>query len=276
MKLFVPDIGTLIRLEQDWQVTLYAEYRNRSLFDKLGLPYKTTVIDLPKGLVIKVDRIYIRKGLSQYSSLTFTCPKPKTKKEKELNPKNIDLGGAKFWIKLHECNGLSISNVISNEETVSSIKELYSAIPSKKIVEDLIKFGCVNKKSNKIKLPSINDNLYRHFIRGYFDGDGSISYGKNITLNFVSGSFIFLEEISSLLNRETLCKKANLVGKSNNYRYLSYNRLDDIRNIYEYLYNESTLFLERKKEKIEYIISNYDIIKILINKDRRESYDRNK
>lgn len=128
MKLFVPDIGTLIRLEQDWQVTLYAEYRNRTLFDKLGLPYKTTVIDLPKGLVIKVDRIYIRKGLSQYSSLTFTCPKPKTKKEKELNPKNIDLGGAKFWIKLHECNGLNINTVTSNEETVNSIKELYREI----------------------------------------------------------------------------------------------------------------------------------------------------
>jgi hypothetical protein len=136
MKLFVPDIGTLIRLEQDWQVTLYAEHRNRSLFDKLGLPYKTTIIDLPKGLVIKVDRIYIRKGLSQYSSLTFTCPKPKTKKEKELNPKNIDLGGAKFWIKLHECNGLSISNVISNEETVNSIKELYSEI-EKEVIENL-------------------------------------------------------------------------------------------------------------------------------------------
>lgn len=134
MKLFVPDIGTLITLEQDWQITLYAEYRNRTLFTTLNLPYKTTVVELPKGLVIKVDRIYIRKGLSQYSSLTFTCAKPKTKAEKANKPHNIILGGSKFWVKLHECNGLNISTVTSNEETVSAVKELYSEI-EKEVIE---------------------------------------------------------------------------------------------------------------------------------------------
>ena len=134
MKLFVPDIGTLITLEQDWQITLYAEYRNQTLFKALGLPYKTTVVELPKGLVIKVDRIYVRKGLSQYSSLTFTCAKPKTKAEKEKKPHNIPLGGTKFWVKLHECNGLNFSSVVQNEETVNAIKELYSEI-EKEVIE---------------------------------------------------------------------------------------------------------------------------------------------
>ena len=127
MKLFVPDIGTIIRLEQDWQITLYNEYRN-TLFETLGLPRKTTVVELPKGLILKVNRIYIRQGLSQYSSITFTCPAQKTKADKLKNPQNVKFGGSKFWVKLHECNGLSIETETSNEETVSAIKKIYEEI----------------------------------------------------------------------------------------------------------------------------------------------------
>lgn len=145
------------------------------------------------------------------------------------------------------------------------------SISSKKIVSDLIKNGCVNRKSNKIEYPNIHTSLNNHFIRGYFDGDGSISYGKSITLNFVSGSFKFLNEISNTLNYESKCKKANLVGRSENFRYLSYTTLDDIEKLYKYLYFESTVFLERKRERIEYIISNYTNIKKDINKNRRKT-----
>jgi hypothetical protein len=35
MIFFTPDIGTLLKLEQDWIFTLYSEYRNVQLFSKL-------------------------------------------------------------------------------------------------------------------------------------------------------------------------------------------------------------------------------------------------
>ena len=35
MIFFTPDIGTLLKLEQDWTFTLFSEYRNRDLFNKL-------------------------------------------------------------------------------------------------------------------------------------------------------------------------------------------------------------------------------------------------
>ena len=89
---------------------------------------KNQVIELPKGLVIKVDRIYIRKGLSQYSSITFTIPKPKTKKDKEEMPHNTDFGGTKFWVKLHECNGIQFSTVQKNPETTQLFQKLYLEI----------------------------------------------------------------------------------------------------------------------------------------------------
>lgn len=40
---------------------------------------------------------------------------------------------------------------------------------------DLCKHGCVPNKSLILTFPrTIPDNLIHHFIRGYFDGDGSV------------------------------------------------------------------------------------------------------
>lgn len=42
----------------------------------------------------------------------------------------------------------------------------------------LIKLGCIQRKTYTLKFPDqsifINPDLIRHFIRGYFDGDGSV------------------------------------------------------------------------------------------------------
>lgn len=131
MNLFVPDIGTLLKLEEDWTFILYSEYRNQTLFEIFSENDKTDknkLVELPKGLVVKVDRIYVRKGLSQYSSITFNIPKPKTKREKEEMPENIKFGGCKFWVKLHECNGVKLSPVVKNQETTDLFKKLYNEI----------------------------------------------------------------------------------------------------------------------------------------------------
>ena len=53
------------------------------------------------------------------------------------------------------------------------------AISSKKISKQLEALGVVKAKTNKITFPSyLSDELISHFIRGYFDGDGSISFTK--------------------------------------------------------------------------------------------------
>jgi len=47
-------------------------------------------------------------------------------------------------------------------------------IYSLKLVDDLIKHGCVQNKTQKIRFPILKNELIQHFIRGYFDGDGCI------------------------------------------------------------------------------------------------------
>ena len=51
-------------------------------------------------------------------------------------------------------------------------------IYSNKLKNDLISNGCLENKTFKLDFPNIDENLVRHFIRGYFDGDGSLSKHK--------------------------------------------------------------------------------------------------
>jgi hypothetical protein len=124
MELFIPEIGTILKLEQDWQFTLYSEYRN-NLHIKLNITRDTQVVELPKGTLVKMDRIYVKKGNSQFSSITFSIPTVRSKADKLNYPHNVKLGGGKFWVKLHECNGTNFSLLEFNKETVDAVRQLY-------------------------------------------------------------------------------------------------------------------------------------------------------
>jgi hypothetical protein len=144
------------------------------------------------------------------------------------------------------------------------------SINSNKIVKDLINKGCINKKSRVIKFPYFLDKkLIPHFIRGYFDGDGSISFSeKQIGLNIVSASIKFLKELAKELAKETNCKESNLVGSSNNFKYIQFSAKDDLYKLYDFLYKESNIYMDRKRDKYTYIVENYTSIKEIINKVR--------
>jgi hypothetical protein len=76
MKIFIPSIGTRLKLLEDWRFDLYDEYRNETLREQHGLPSggrdeRCDPVVLPAGVELIVDRIYIRKGLTDFDSVTF-------------------------------------------------------------------------------------------------------------------------------------------------------------------------------------------------------------
>lgn len=77
-----------------------------ALNDKLqNWPFPTT---LPAGTELTVDRIYIRKGASDYSSLSFwivSSPHPLLKTKSKGVRK-------RFWAKLADCNTIEFDQVI--------------------------------------------------------------------------------------------------------------------------------------------------------------------
>lgn len=134
---------------------------------------------------------------------------------------------------------------------------------SKIMASRLREIGLYPNKSLTIDtLPQIDKKLIRHFIRGYFDGDGSIvlshntSYYKAIdgvikyiypTYCFmILGTRGFLEEII----KESEFNYAKIYNtKSEKIKCIKINAKKEFNNIFKYLYDNSTIKLERKYNK---------------------------
>ena len=139
-------------------------------------------------------------------------------------------------------------------------------INNTKMCKDLMSLGCVNCKSLTLEFPNetiVPENLLNHFIRGYFDGDGCISYreskcitndkeyNKKYIVSSIVGTYNFLDNLKNILNRYDVNFKFN---KSSNCGKASEIRLErqyELLNFYNYIYNDATIYLNRKKEKFE-------------------------
>lgn len=133
---------------------------------------------------------------------------------------------------------------------------------SKQIVTDLAKYNIIpNKTFLLTELPkNIPQHLYRHMIRGFFDGDGTVYLTNNnkiLSFGFY-GSYDLLLDIRQHLhyNIGTSNTKTIFFKPQNNISYLSYAAYKDIINFYDYIYRDSTIFLIRKKEKFDYFLQN--------------------
>ena len=127
----------------------------------------------------------------------------------------------------------------------------YIMFSSKKMGEDLIKLGVVPNKTLILKsLPSIPDNLMKHFIRGYFDGDGSVYLTKDNTIKTAFyGTHDFINSIQDFLIKElNLTKKKITDQKEANVSFVGMAKQESEK-LYHYMYDEATIFLNRKYEK---------------------------
>lgn len=133
------------------------------------------------------------------------------------------------------------------DKRFQDVKVVYSFnIKDKQLHDDLIKWGCVPNKSLILSaIPNIPRNFVSHFIRGYFDGNGSLHYLKgtnNYRISFTSGSKLLLEDIEKEL-------QVNLsLNNCKNTYHLQISGRKQIQRILNYLYIDSTenIRLDRK------------------------------
>lgn len=112
-------------------------------------------------------------------------------------------------------------------------------------------FGLTSRKSLNLKFPSIDKRFLSDFIRGYFDGDGSVyksSTYKNTNyygVSFTSGSKEFLDELSKILKENNI--ENNVISDSRKTcYYLKIYRKQSVLNFYKFIYNDSIYFMKRK------------------------------
>ena len=127
-----------------------------------------------------------------------------------------------------------------------------------------LNFNIIPNKTDKLKFPSHIPNKYLvHYIRGYFDGDGSIcesfsnknSITASIYVTFASGCKSFSEELFGYLHNVL-----NLGGHLQEFNYsikwqLKYNT-NDAKTLLTYMYDESTVYLDRKYALYQKLIVN--------------------
>lgn len=195
---------------------------------------------------------------------------------KEINTENkayiLGFIAADGYVHHH---GVTIKINKKDKDVLDFIKkELNHNSPLKEITEDRIvlnicstilskdlgNFGLFSNKTQSLEFPKmIPSNLYRHFIRGFFDGDGCVAYRKykdgrtklGILVNFV-GTNSMISSINEIVNSETFIglKNITLHTKSPVY-YLQYQGSKQVKTFYNYLYANYTFCLQRKLEKFK-------------------------
>jgi len=137
-------------------------------------------------------------------------------------------------------------------------------INSKRLTKRLIDLGCVPNKTYILKFPTeeqLPNEFLKDFIRGYFDGDGGISYWipntknntnwKKFSINFC-GTTDIINNISKILKEKFNCCPAisdRFPDRNNNNLQLSICGNRVVKNILEWLYKDAKTYMDRKYQK---------------------------
>ena len=135
----------------------------------------------------------------------------------------------------------------------NSQNEYRLVIANKRISERLVELGCGKAKTHNLTFPTeeqVPSCLIRHFVRGYFDGDGSVYGDKQKQLSFV-GTIDFLLPLQQVLIKELGFSETKLdqrhKDRDNKIRSLKYGGNNQCIKFREWLYKDATIYLERKK-----------------------------
>ncbi len=197
-----------------------------------------------------------------------------------LTDGNVATSNGCISISMKEGDHLKkIKKMLNSEHPVKydKAKDIYIfGFTRKKISDKLFELGITSKKSMKVEFPDVPDKYLSHFIRGVFDGDGSVFFelsGKiplrvsspngsvsfepiiaksPLRVSFTSGSKAFMTALESKLHSHAGLRRRNIyktLRKRMSY-YIRYCHNDSLE-FFDYIYEETdeSMRLERKYQK---------------------------
>ena len=229
-------------------------YYNKDYFNKIDTEEKAYWL----GFLYAdgcINRYYKNEKLKAMSLELTLCEKDKKHLEK--------------FAKCLETNvPIRIKKTKLNNKIYSSYKIVISCT---KLCYDLINLGCIPNKTYDIKFPTyeiVPKNFMRDFIRGFFDGDGCISTttmeGKPHIVTTFTGMSDMLKSISDFLIGEKVIRVNTKIYKDKR-REKTYNihihGTDSNKDFLDYLYKNSTIYLDRKYDNYINFYKDYDELK---------------
>jgi hypothetical protein len=158
------------------------------------------------------------------------------------------------------------------EEPRGGRKQCYKlGVYKKAIYDDLIRLGMTPKKSFTVRLPpDLPDEYVRHFVRGYFDGNGSVVKAdlhykektyRRLRAQISTASPGMAYDLQRLLGRHLSkepCVQSAITNRQTPLYHVSYNDQSLVREFYEWMYHDvpNRLWLERKYQKFAEFYAN--------------------
>lgn len=138
------------------------------------------------------------------------------------------------------------------------------------LCRDLCNLGCTPRKTLNLKLPDydiVPENLYRHFLRGLFDGDGGIyirdNNGSPQTIIGLTGIESTIIDFVDFFISNNILRTYPTVqqDKRSHAVQLFIHSKDQIKDVLDYLYKDCSVYLDRKYEKYLDFYKDFDSLK---------------
>ena len=137
---------------------------------------------------------------------------------------------------------------------------------SKQMYEDLSRYFD-RDKTYTAQFPNISDNLIRHFIRGYFDGDGCLTITeKTFQIGFAGASENFHIGLKNILELNGFhpCEYIRVNKYGTKIYYMRLNRIEEKYEFLNWIYNDCNIYLDRKYQKYLKIKNNIHVNSLAI------------
>lgn len=175
-----------------------------------------------------------------------------------------------------------INITLKDEDFIKEINQRYA--PTKKVsynkscyifrsnnqddIEFLQSIGVSHHKTYSVAFDlGIKDELMGDYLRGLFDGDGSVYFSKNgqrkdgsyntyMFVSFTSGSETFALQLNDFLHSRGIESKINIDSRRKNLTnktyYIQIKKKKSVKAFFDLIYTTSSeLFIKRKREKFE-------------------------
>lgn len=139
------------------------------------------------------------------------------------------------------------------------------ALSNKRLYEGLVKHGVSQAKTFKITFPDeslVPAHLLHHFVRGYFDGDGSVTGREDcirVMAFSVTSNMPFCIGLQDILIKEGFSRtKIGLVPSkvypNKTVGVLTYQGGRNVERFYRYIYRDATVYLKRKHDRMRRLL----------------------
>lgn len=152
------------------------------------------------------------------------------------------------------CEDIGLNNKIYSKHNFSSV-EFYN----KAIYKELLILGLKPQKAKDLNEKIIHTEYFNHFIRGLFDGDGTLGLYKKGNRKALTpkiaiyGYYPFLEKVQKYIPIKSLLYISNRGLGS-----ISIHKKNDIIDFINWIYDNKNRFMKRKYDKAQELI-NYII-----------------